>query len=302
MDFVTIAREIYAGTQLPLYCCEKETFEIAEISDRFRMIMIENGSGVLEINSNRIIFNAPEVFCIDRGERVRLLSPGDIKAFSVYFSPQAINSALDFENVRGDREGMSSTERSDCTCLHPFYHRDEAYHGKLSVGIFNFKTIKKLFESLAEELAKQRDGYWPCRSRSFLIELLFLFQKIHLGPNAQNEVLLNKTSGLVEPIVVYLHTNYEKKISVSDLSKLFNLNRTTLSEKFRLEMGMSAIAYLIDLRIRLSAMLLSDTMLSVAEISGRVGFNDITHFNRSFKKLMGHPPLEYRKINSWMLR
>lgn len=302
MDFMTIGKEIYNGVSLPFCCCAQERFENKVVDDRFRIVFIKCGAGVLRINNNKVLFNAPAVFCLNEREECMLLENSVTKAFSIYFNPDAINSALNFERLRGDRSGMTNTERNDCTCLSPFITRTDNYHGQLGLGITMFRSMKQLFHYLENELDRQIDCYWPCRSRSFLIEILFLLQRIFLSPDADKGILLNNNSECVGQVMLYLHTNYEKKITIDELSRKFNINRTTLNEKFKEEMGMTAIAYLIDLRIRLSCMLLTDTLIPVAEITERVGFNDIAHFTRTFKKMTEHTPSEYRQANNWQIK
>lgn len=301
MDFVTEAGN-KNGVCLLLYCDADEKFGFPQVEDRFRILLIQSGAGVLGIDSNRILFNAPAVFCLNEKEEVWLLENSAVKAMSVYFYPGAINSALDFDKLRGDRSGMTATERNDCTCLSPFYSRTETYHGQLNVGLAMFRQITHVYDTLLLELTTQADDYWPCRSRSYLIEILFLLQKIYLSPDRSKEIILNSNSDLMGKVLLYLHSNYAKKITIEELSRAFNLNRTTLNVKFRDELGMTVINYLIELRIQLACMILSDTLIPVAEIAERVGFADVTHFNRTFRKLMGHTPSEYRQINSWQLK
>ena len=304
MEFVTAGKKLNSGIELLLFCCPREVFDYTRINDRFRIIFIESGAGVLCVNNNRILFNAPAIFCLNETEEVVLAENSSVLAFSVYFHPSTINSVLNFDNLRGDRSGMTATERNDCTCLSPFYSRSDKYHGQLSTGITVFKSIHHLFLSLENELKGQKDGYWPCRSRSYLIEILFMLQRVFLNPDIDKdkEILLNSISEFVGQIIIYLHTNYEKKITIEELSKLLSINRTSLNERFREETGMTAIAYLIDLRIRLACLILRDTLIPVSEIAERVGFNDTAHFTRTFVKLTGHSPSGYRQANSWQLK
>ncbi len=301
MDFVTEARN-KSRISLLLYCDEDEKFVFPMVSDRFRLLLIHSGAGVLGINGSRILFNAPAVFCLNEKEDVKLMENSAIRAKSVYFYPGAINSALDFDKLRGDRSGMTATERNDCTCLSPFYIRMENYHGQLNVGLAMFRQITHVYDTLFRELTNQPDDYWPCRSRSYLIEILFLLQKVYLSQDRSREIVLNSNSDLVGKVLIYLHSNFVKKITIEELSRTFNLNRTTLNEKFRDELGMTVINYLIELRIQLACMILSETLIPVTEIAERVGFADISHFNRTFRKLTGHTPSEYRMNNSWQLR
>ena len=48
--------------------------------------------------------------------------------------------------------------------------------------------------------------------------------------------------------------------------------------------------------------MLKDTYLQVSEIMYRVGFVNMSHFIRSFKKITGMSPLEYREIHTWLYK
>lgn len=80
-----------------------------------------------------------------------------------------------------------------------------------------------------------------------------------------------------------------------ELTKEFHTNRNTLSKKFKKETGLSLIEYILKLRINVACMLLRDTSLPVSEIMERVGFVDISHWGRAFKKYTGYSPTEYKK-------
>jgi AraC family L-rhamnose operon regulatory protein RhaS len=165
-----------------------------------------------------------------------------------------------------------------------------------------FRSLQQLFVRLANELEEQKDGFWSCRSRSYLIEILFLLQRIFLVPDPDSEILLNNNSEFVGQAMLFLHANYSRKITMVELSRRLNMNRTTLNERFREETGMTATTYLIDLRIRLACQMLRDTLIPVSEIASRVGFNDTAHFTRTFRKLTLCSPSDYRQSNSWQMK
>jgi AraC family L-rhamnose operon regulatory protein RhaS len=106
---------------------------------------------------------------------------------------------------------------------------------------------------------------------------------------SDGEVLEN-----VDDIITYLHTNYQNKITLDLLASKFNSNRTTLNERFYKATNLSIINYLIDYRINLASTFLRDTLIPISEIIERVGFNDIAHFGRTFKKHTGMSPSKYR--------
>jgi AraC family L-rhamnose operon regulatory protein RhaS len=179
--------------------------------------------------------------------------------------------------------------------------RSLAYGGELRIGPNSAQRLSHLFEATSQEIALQRDDGWPCRSRSFLLELLFLVERIFSAPRETDGSVLTTASDDVTEVIMYLHAHYDRRITVEELTGTFHVNRTTLTERFREATGMPVIAYLIQLRVRMAAMLLRDTKLSITEILHRVGFNDHTHFGRTFRKHLGYSPSEYRENFNWML-
>jgi len=56
------------------------------------------------------------------------------------------------------------------------------------------------------------------------------------------------------------------------------------------------VSYLVSQRIKAAKDMLGNSDLRVSQIAYQVGYNDIAHFNRSFKKLVGVSPKEYRVL------
>ena len=158
--------------------------------------------------------------------------------------------------------------------------------------------------ALSRELALQRDGFWPCRSRSFFLEILFLLERLYsLSDVAETELFTDDTSLTdVEPVLLYLHNNYGQKLCLDGLARAFNTNRTTLTRQFHQSTGLPVMTYLNRLRINLAALMLRDTTLSIGEIVERVGLTNPTHFGRAFRKVTGVTPSEYRRRYCWMLQ
>ncbi|MDD6770863.1 MAG: AraC family transcriptional regulator [Inconstantimicrobium porci] len=78
------------------------------------------------------------------------------------------------------------------------------------------------------------------------------------------------------------------------MTKKFNMNRTTLSEKFNRLVGETIITYINKLRVNIATTLLRDTRVPISEIMEIVGFNDSSYFFRTFKIYKGQSPKEYR--------
>ncbi len=100
---------------------------------------------------------------------------------------------------------------------------------------------------------------------------------------------------------MYVYHNFDKKITVKDLTEEFHLNRTTFARLFQKNLGEPFLTYLNRLRVTLAATMLRDTGLPISEIMFRVGFTDQVHFLRTFKKFVNMSPSTYREKYSWML-
>jgi len=111
----------------------------------------------------------------------------------------------------------------------------------------------------------------------------------------------SRISDDIGQVIQYLHTNYQDKITINELTRLYHTNRTTLNLKFKEVTKSSIIEYLNNLRIQLACSILRNTTLPVREITTRVGFKDESHFGRIFKKHINCSPSKYRQQNCWMV-
>ena len=93
----------------------------------------------------------------------------------------------------------------------------------------------------------------------------------------------------------YISSHLSARLSVSEIAEAVNLANSTLTAKFRREVGMSVGEY-VDYRVILAAaqILLSEES-SILEISERLGFCDQFYFSRRFKERYGKSPQKFRK-------
>jgi AraC-like DNA-binding protein len=93
----------------------------------------------------------------------------------------------------------------------------------------------------------------------------------------------------------YLMNNYREEINLSKIASLVNMAEGSLCRFFKMNMGITLFEYLNKLKIEFASKLLMDQDLSILEVCLDSGFNNLSHFNKQFKKIYGIPPLEYSK-------
>ena len=93
----------------------------------------------------------------------------------------------------------------------------------------------------------------------------------------------------------YIEENYDQRLSLEEAAKSVNTSVRYFCKVFKKSTSMTFVDYLTRLRIEKSKNLLLNPNKRISEIAFEVGFESLTQFNRSFKKLAGQTPTEYRK-------
>ena len=296
MELLTIGRNFYPGRKVLIYYNETEDFtSYIGFKDRLKLICVEKGNGIISINGKREVLLAPCILCLNEKDNIKLEHHNSLEASALYFHPSALNAALTFDNLITDK-GLSLTEMQDSTILQPFITRDIAYNGLIPLELQAMKTIKRIMELANQELTEQNNDLWPCKTRSHLYQFLLLIETIFYKQAGAVDARVELKTSEADDIILYLHNNYAKKITIQSITKELHINRNTLRERFYKATGTSMIIYLNELRIGRAALILRETDLLITEICEKVGFSDITNFGRTFKRILGCSPSEYRNL------
>ncbi|MCU6710827.1 AraC family transcriptional regulator [Paenibacillus sp. J5C_2022] len=156
-----------------------------------------------------------------------------------------------------------------------------------------FLFFHAIMESLYAEL--QNDHEWrndmiQCK----LTELLITFDRLRRDGNDSQTWEQTDGRKSLWPIVHYIHTNFSEPISLSRLSKQFNIDISHLSKEFKKHMGMNFTHFLQEVRVRHAGSLLVSTNMSGIEIAMEAGFGSISSYSRIFTQVIGMTPSDYR--------
>lgn len=94
----------------------------------------------------------------------------------------------------------------------------------------------------------------------------------------------------------FIDEHFTENISMEELSKIANMSVSGFAHHFKKAFGISPGQYLIRLKIGMAQKLLIATDKSITEISTKIGYDNISHFNNQFKKFVGTSPQNYRKL------
>ena len=103
-----------------------------------------------------------------------------------------------------------------------------------------------------------------------------------------------KSKSIIEMSKDYIKENFNKDISLDEVSRAVNISPYYFSKIFKEGTGENFIEYLTAIRIEKAKELLNTTELSMKEICTMCGYSDPNYFSRSFKKNVGVTPTEYK--------
>lgn len=93
----------------------------------------------------------------------------------------------------------------------------------------------------------------------------------------------------------YLMKNYRDEVNLGNLASLVNMAEGSLCRFFKSNMGLTIFEFLNKIKVEFACKLLMDEDLSITEVCLDSGFNNLSHFNKQFKKYTGVSPKEYRR-------
>jgi len=151
---------------------------------------------------------------------------------------------------------------------------------------------------IAEKESNQVGQYFMFKS--YLIQMLLLIIREIIDDERPKQESYNfetySKSYAVKRIIKYLNENYENKISLEQIAQNMYLSPVYISKIFKEETGESPINYLIKIRLeKAKEILLEENSGSIKSIANQVGYDDVYHFSKLFKKYYGLSPLYYRK-------
>ncbi len=262
--------------------------------DRCSVVLLTYGSATIKINSHIRRLTSPCVLCLSQYDTVELIHSENLSAKSFHFDPWYIKAVLCFDNLEDSVE-IDTRYTYDRTKLYLFTKHTDYFQGILLLTPQNYIHINELMLMIGAETYSQSDGFWTCRIRRMLLQLINHIYDIYVD---QRKLKFFDTPTQQNPASIcaeYIHNHYADDISLSDLCDLVNLNRTSLNQKFKTQFSCTCMEYLLNYRLKISQELLSNTNLKIHEIAENCGFKYDTYFIRQFTARLGISPAAYRR-------
>ena len=160
---------------------------------------------------------------------------------------------------------------------------------------FPMDAIMRVYQQL-DTLSSVKDGFYAVMQfLTILYELSRSEGARTLATSSYAKVEVESDSRRVLKVKNYIAKNYMDEIRLNTLADIAGMSPSAFSRFFKLHTGRNLSDYIIEMRLGYASRMLVDTARSIAEISFQSGFNNLSNFNRIFKKKKGCSPSEFRE-------
>ena len=142
----------------------------------------------------------------------------------------------------------------------------------------------------------EKDAFGRLISLLELLQLLANSEEYHsLNANGFMLEVDAKDHERMQTLYAYVEKNFQEQISLEEIAREINMTEPAFCRYFKKLTGKTFIQFVNEFRVAHACSLLGQDHLSIAAVSFESGFNNLSHFNKQFKKITNQSPREYRK-------
>jgi len=179
-----------------------DKLENLPVQERCSVVLITCGSATIKINGHIRRLNSPCALCLSRYDTMELIHAENLSAKSFHFDPWYIKACLCFDNLEDSVE-IDSQYTYDRVKLYMFTKHTDAFQGILTLTPQSYIHINELMLMIGAETFSQSDGFWTCRIRRMLLQLLNSLYDIFVD---QRKLKFFETTEIYNPLLFAQNT------------------------------------------------------------------------------------------------
>ena len=249
--------------------------------DEMEIIYIKKGKGLVSVEF--------EEQRVQGGEFVIVL-PGQLHGIRSLSGEQ-----MEYENIIFKPDLLSSGANDLCMIQYivPLLDGSLPIEYFLTPALGSFEALSNCIRQIDLVCADQTPG-WQLAVKSSLFNFFFLL----ISERQKKTVSTSSNSKSLEKmktVLKYVENHYTEKLTIDDMAELTYYSKSHFMKFFKAHMGIGFTEYLNDYRLTMAARLLKSSDDSILMIADASGFDNLSYFNRIFKRKYGVSPGAYRK-------
>ncbi len=265
-----------------LYVCKgtrRKEIEVAHSHEYIEIAFVLSGKG--KYNIDHVVYEVEE---------------GDV----LILNPGVLHQAIPTEDgERGMTEYFVGCTNVQIECME-YNHFPKLNPGNILKTQGEVKQrLFRIFTSMDTESVGNKEGM-EFMLKAYMVQLILVIARSFNAKQNKDEEKMMETinvKDVTEQIVNYLEDHYKEKISLEQLAENVYVSPFYISKIFKSETGDAPIRRLISIRLeKAKELLINNSKLSIQEVAEEVGYNDVYHFSKLFKKKYGIAPSQMRKV------
>ena len=275
---------VHGTADFPIACYHDDLSQLEvpwHWHDELEAALVTEGSATVAAGSRKYTLRAGEAFFINAQvlHGCWELDHSGCRFHSIAFHPRLIGGSAD--SVFHSKYIQPLIENRALPSLHltPQFPRQAAA----------ISAIERAWQACAQE----ESGY-EIIVRNALSELILLLQDL---PSVQDKspVRDQRSAARIKQMLSFIHAHYADELSCRRIAESAAISESECLRCFQSQIGATPIQYLRQYRIQRSAQLLLNTDESISDIAASCGFQDLSYFTKTFRRIKGCTPSAYRK-------
>jgi len=276
---------------------EIQELELSEWKQRpvknnfFELVLIQAGKGIQCINNNEYSYGKGSIF---------LLPPLKCHSFTVEEPTKFVFLKFSdsfFKNIH------------DLTIDRNEWFKEASYilsnYNQLPGDIIKSDLDRQHMENLISMILLESRSYGQ-ESINLITSLMTSILEIlirNIKKSSYFDVPNNNTDEKITKMLTYINENIDKTalLKVENLADVFMMSTTYVSEYFKKQVNMPLREYIIKAKLKLVEIRLLNSDYTLTEIADELGFTDVSHLSKTFKKYVGTSMREFKNKGEYIL-
>ncbi|MDO6853071.1 AraC family transcriptional regulator [Cellulophaga lytica] len=257
----------------------------------FELVLIKNGKGTQCINYNDYEYEKGSIF---------LLPPLKCHSFNIKESTNFV--FLKFTDSFFKNVNKMTIDRNE-------WFKEASYilsnYNQLPGDIIKNEVDRNYLESLINMILQESRSYGEdsvSLITSFMTSILEILIR-NIKNSTYFETPNNNSDNRITKMLAYINENIDKTelLKVENLADVFMMSPTYVSEYFKKQVKMSLREYIIKGKLKLVEIRLLNSDFTLTEIADELGFTDVSHLSKTFKRYAGTSIKEFKNNGEYML-
>lgn len=243
--------------------------------NEIEVIVIKKGCGIVSVDLVRYDVKAGDTVFVFSGQ--------------LHSIEQKDDFSMEYENIifKADLLKSSGTDIYSDNFLRPFLD------GEIKINPLVCSEEINSIISEVDELCDKRPYGYRLAVKGNLFRVMFHLVKKYSTDDFKPAA--PKTLEKMKTVITYIEENYQDRITIDEIAAKVYYSKSYFMKFFKNATGKAFIEYINDFRLTKAAAALQSSDNNIIDIASSIGFDNLSYFNRSFKRKFGVAPGEYRK-------